>query len=319
MLVSGCSSDQESETVEAKKIPVVIEAVKKDALAKIINLGGLIEPQEEVLLSAKSPAFRVIHNTVNVGDEVSAGTPLVVFDSRELDLQLEQMRLDYERNSQLFEAGAVSKTQLEQLKYTLENLELQKESLVITSPINGIVAKTEAVEGQLAGSMPLVSVVNMDKLKLRVQVGEANISKLKIGEEMEIEVSAVNRIYTGVIFAIAPKIDNTTKAYPVSIEIINEERLIKGGMYGEIKLIVEKKEDIITVPQSAILDHAQQKVVYIIENETAKMREVKLGLTLGDKAEIIEGLKVGEMIVVEGQYAVNDGSEVSAVLRGDKQ
>jgi RND family efflux transporter MFP subunit len=244
---------------------------------------------------------------------------LIVFDSRDLDLQLEQMRLDYERNSQLFEAGAVSKTQLEQLEYALKNLELQKENLIITSPIDGIVAKADAVEGQLAGSTPLVSIVNIDKLKLQVQVGEANISKLKIGEEMEVEVPAVNRKYTGVIFAVAPQIDSMTKAYPVSLELINEERLIKGGMYGEMKLVVEKKEDVITVPQSAILDNAQEKVVYIIEDDVAIMREVKLGLTLGNKAEIIEGLNIGDMIVVEGQYAVTDGSEVSAVLRGDNQ
>jgi len=182
-----------------------------------------------------------------------------------------------------------------------------------------LLQKSESVEGQLAGSMTLVSVVNIDRLKLQVQVGEANISKLKTGEEMQVKVPAISGEYSGVVTAISPQIDNTTKAYPVTLEINNEERKIKGGMYAEIPLVVERRENIITVPQNAILDQGQQKVVYIVENETVKMKAVKVGLTLGDKAEILEGLNEGEMIIIEGQYAVKDGSAVSASLRGDNK
>lgn len=317
VLISGCGNKQASEPVEAKKIPVTIEPVKKGSLEKIINLGGLLEPQDEISLSSKSPTFRVIQNTVKIGDEVSIGTPLVIFDSRDIDLQLEQAELNYERNRQLFETGAVSKTQLEGLKYTLDNLRIQKEGLIITSPINGIVAKSEAVEGQLAGSMTLVSIVNIDKLKLHVQVGEANISKLEIGEEMHVLVPAVSGEYSGVVTSIPPQIDSMTKAYPVLLEINNEKREVKGGMYAEIALVVERRENIITVPQNAILEQEQQKVVYIVENDTVKMKAVKVGLTLGDKAEILEGLNEGEMLIVEGQYGVKDGSLVSASLRGE--
>lgn len=317
LLISGCGNKQASEPVETKKIPVAIEPVKKGSLEKIINLGGLLEPQDEIFLSSKSPTFRVIQNTVKIGDEVSIGTPLVIFDSRDIDLQLEQAELNYERNRQLFETGAVSKTQLEGLKYTLDNLRIQKEGLIITSPINGIVAKSEAVEGQLAGSMTLVSLVNIDKLKLQVQVGEANISKLELGEEMHVLVPAVSGEYSGVVTSVPPQIDSMTKAYPVLLEINNEKREVKGGMYAEIALVVERRENIITVPQNAILEQEQQKVVYIVENDTVKMKAVKVGLTLGDKAEILEGLNEGEMLIVEGQYGVKDGSLVSASLRGE--
>ena len=317
----GCSKKKDAGAgTEVKKIPVAAESVKKGKLEKTILLGGLLQPCEEVFLAAKLPSYRILSVPVRVGDPVSAGTPLAVLDSRELDLQLEQARLNYERNKQLYEAGAVSKYQLEQLKIALDNLELQKENTVITSPIKGLVSSVAAVEGQLAGATPLVSVANIDKLKLLVQVGEANIAKLEQGARMAVRVPAVpGKEYAGVITSIAPRIDAVTKAYPVTLEVVNENGAIKGGMYGEVELVIDSKEDTIVIPQYALLDYEQKKIVYVVENETAKMREVQVGLTLGDKAEIIKGLAEGDLLIVEGQYGVKDGSAVSVTARGEKK
>jgi len=318
LALTGCGQKAEEPAAELKKIPVTVEKAEKGTLEKFISLGGLLSPQEEVALASRNPALKVTAVPVRVGDRVSRGTPLVYFDSRELDLQLEQARLNYERNKQLMEAGAVSKYQLEQLEIALENLELQKENMTLFAPIDGTVASVGAVEGQLAGSMPLVTVVNIDTLKLQVQVGEANIGRLKNGAEMTVSVPAASAdLYSGTITTIAPQIDARTKAYPVTLEIINESKAIKGGMYGEVELAVDSREDVLIVPQYAVLDYEQKKIVYVVENEKAVLREVELGLTIGDQAEIVNGLAAGEMIIVEGQYGVKEGSEVIATVRGE--
>jgi len=321
VVFGGCGNDKAAQTsTEVKKIPVTVESVKREKLEKSILLGGLLQPQDEVVLSAKMPSYKIMSVPVLVGDPVFAGMPLVVFDSRELDLQLEQARLNYERSKQLYDAGAVSKSQLEQLENALDNLKLQKEAAVITSPIRGAVSSVTAVEGQLAGAAPLVSVVNIDRLKLMVQVGEANIARLKKGEQMAVRVPAASEdFYTGVITSVAPQIDARTKAYPVTLEVINENGAIKGGMYGEVELVVDSKEDVIVVPQYAILDYEQKKVVYVVENGTAKMKEVQVGLTLGDRAEIIAGIKEGDLLIVEGQYGVKDDTPVSVTTRGEQK
>lgn len=319
LLTAGCGKQAAPAAApETKKIPVGVVTVKKSSLEKRIPLGGLVQPQDEVALAAKNPSAKILQVPVRVGDSVQAGTPLVIFDSRDTDLQLEQARLNYERNKQLYESGAVSKSQLEQLETTYENLKLQKEYLTLTSPVDGLVSSVSAVEGQLAGATALVSVVNINKVKLQVQVGEANINKLKLGEEMEVSVPAASgEPFTGVVTIIAPQMDSRTKAYPVTLEIPNEEALIKGGMYAEVQLTTERKDGVITVPQYAVIDSEQQKVVYVVESDTAKMREVKLGLTLGDQAEVVEGLAEGEMLIVEGQYGVKDGSAVAPTARSE--
>jgi len=305
---------------EVKKIPVSVVKVEKGDLEKKVPLGGLLQPVEDVYLAAKNPAAKISGITVKVGDRVSIGTPLVFFDSRDIDIQYNQVLLDYERNKQLLAAGAISQAQFEQLENTLENLKLQKESLVLSSPINGIVSSLNAVEGQLAGSSPLVSVVNIDRLKLQVQVGENYINKMQPGGEMEVSIPSVStEPFVGVITSVAPNIDARSKTYPVVLEIDNPDGVIKGGMFAEVQLLTEKKEGVIVIPQFAILDQEQKKFVYVVENEVAKRREVKVGLTLGDRAEITEGLQEGEMLVVEGQYGLKDGSAVAPIVREGQQ
>lgn len=323
IVTAGCGTTPEQKAAPApaaRKIPVTVEAVKKGEMYKSIPLGGLLQPQDEVYIVAKTPTARIMNVPVKIGDTVSKGTPLVYFDSRELDLQLNQAQLSYDRNKLLFESGAVSEYQLEQMKYTLDNLKIQKENMVLVSPIAGVVSTVSAVEGQLAGSASLVTVVNIDKLKLQVQVGEANIGKLKIGAEMPVTVSAASsEPYKGRITAVAPQIDSKTKAYPVTLEVENRDMAIKGGMYGEVQLVVDSRKDAISVPQYALLDQGQDKIVYVVENNTAKMRKVQVGMTLGTMAEITSGLQAGEMLIVEGQYAVRDGAPVVATVRGEKK
>lgn len=303
--------------VEAKLIPVTVETVKKGSLEKTISLGGLLKPQNEVFLVSKNPAAKISSAPIIIGDRVEAGTPLIYFDGREIDIQLNQAEIDYDRNEQLFQAGALSKYQLEQSQNMLANLRIQKENMVLFSPINGIVASLNAVPGQLSGSAPLASVVNIDKLKLEVQIGEAHISKMQTGAQVVVIVPSVEQNYNGIITSVPPQVNAQTKAYHVTLEIDNTDGLIKGGMYGEVHLVVDKKENILVIPQYAIVDFESNKVVYVVENGKAVRKTVTVGLTVGDMAEILSGLSQGDSLIVEGQYGVIDGTAVSPATRSE--
>ena len=323
LALGGCGNQVSEQTMvepEVTKIPVTVEVVHKNSLEKTIPLGGLLRAQEEVFIAAKNPAFKITDVLVEIGDYVTSGTPLVLFDARELDLQLEQAQLAYQRNMELYEIGAVSKYQLEQTENAVKNLELQKENCILLSTINGVVASVTAVEGQLAGGIPLVSIVDIDNLELPIQVGETYISKLKKGTQMEVHVPAVEEeTFSGVITLIPPQINAQTKAYPVTVTLSNKKGLLKDGMYGEVCLVIERKEDILVIPRYAVVDLEEKQVVYVVENDIAKMHEVELGLTLGDQAEVVKGLNEGERLVVEGQYALKDGSPVIPMTRGESK
>jgi multidrug efflux pump subunit AcrA (membrane-fusion protein) len=121
------------------------------------------------------------------------------------------------------------------------------------------------------------------------------------------------------VISVAPQIDSVTKAYPVEIELVNEEGLIKGGMYAEVGLIVEQKNDVLRIPQNAVLKEGQDKIVFVAEADQAVLRKVETGLAIGDMVEIKAGLLGGESLIVEGQYAVREGSMLKVTPRGTAQ
>lgn len=265
---------------------------------------------------------------------------------RNYNLSKTQLQDSYEKNEALFEAGAATESQLtalenqikqldlqtegqlaalesqiKQISLQLETLKVNREKMAVTSTINGIISTLPVVEGQMAAASTVVAmVVNIDKLLLDVQIGEAYIMGVRKGDEMEIRIPSFgDRVVTGRVRTIPPNINPQTRAYTVTLEVDNPGLAIKGGMYGETQLVVEKIEKALTVPQYAVLKLEDGLAVFVEEGGVAHKRLVTLGLTLGNQAEVLEGLREGEMVIIEGQYAVTEGRAVHVVDRGGAQ
>ena len=248
----------------------------------------------------------------------------------------------YEKNKLLFEAGALAESQLtametqltglesqiaglenqiKQAGLQLDTLRLNREKMEVTSTIDGLVSALPVVEGQMAAASTVVAqVVNIDKLLLDVQVGETYIMGVQKGDEMEILIpSFSSQPVKGRVKTVPPTINLQTRAYPVTIEADNPDLAIKGGMYGEIRLVVEKIENALVIPQFAVLKLEEGYVVFVEENGIARKKNVTLGMTLGDSAQILDGLAEGDMVIVEGQYAATEGRSVQVLSRGGVQ
>ena len=263
-----------------------------------------------------------------------------------LQLSKTQLQENYDKTAALLEAGAAAESQLtalanqieqldlqaegqltalesqiKQLDLQLETLRLNREKMAVTSTIDGVVSALPVVEGQMAAASTVVAmVVNIDKLLLDVQIGETYIMGVQKGDEMEILIPSFgNRSVTGRVRTIPPNINPQTRAYTVTLEVDNPDRAIKGGMYGETNLVIERIEKALVVPQYAVLKLEDGLAVFVEENGFAYKKPVALGLTLGNQAQILEGIKEGDQVIVEGQYAVTEGRAVNVVGRGGGQ
>jgi RND family efflux transporter MFP subunit len=257
-----------------------------------------------------------------------------------------QLQESYEKTLALYEAGAAAESQatalenqlkqldlqsegqfaaldnqIKQVSLQLETLRINRDKMAVTSTIDGIVSALPVVEGQMAAASTVVAmVVNIDKLLLDVQVGESYIMGVGKGDEMEIVIPSFgSKAVKGRVRTVPPSINPQTRAYTVTIEVDNSDRAIKGGMYGETQLVVEHIEDVLVVPQYAVLKLEDGPAVFVEENGIAVKKPVTLGLTLGDRAQILGGLSEGDRVIVEGQYAVTEGRAVSVVGRGGSQ
>lgn len=385
--ITGCSSKtpQEVGNLEENYVPVEIQTVKKDTIANSIALNGKIYANEEVMVIPQMPG-KVSEVRVKLGDYVDKDQVLFVMDQKEIQRAIEQAeqaidlatrgveqaenvvrtskiqyestkeRMDdalvaLERMKALYEAGAISKSQLEQAELAastkpLEAAETQVKQAEVTyqqslnqleqarsayehvksnldntlgkAPIAGIVNSLNVVEGELASSaQAAATIVDIDQVYLQVNVSENIVNKLHQGQEVSVKVpSALDEEIIGKIDYISPTVDQRTQLYLVKVHLLNEDHKIKPGMSGAMTLETESRQDVLAIKRSAIIEKEEETLVYLVRDERAIQQKVTLGLDTGSYVEVIEGLKEGDVVITKGQHYVTDGQRVK-VVRGE--
>lgn len=251
--------------------------------------------------------------------------------------KIENAKINFERTKKLYEEGAVSKSQFEQAQLAAsdKSLEIVKTQLdqaelaynqaldalkdaYVKSPIDGIVSSLNVEEGEMVtNTQPAVTIIDIDKVYVQISVTEDMINSMHIGQEVSVKIpSATKENLIGKISAISPSSDSRTQLYPVKIYIENKEHKIKPGMFAEIEINTDVKEDCVTVESQAVLYKNGKNVLYVVENGKAVEKEVTLGIDTGVFVEIVEGIKEGEDVIVQGQSYVENGTSVK-IVRGE--
>jgi cobalt-zinc-cadmium efflux system membrane fusion protein len=188
---------------------------------------------------------------------------------------------------------------------------------IITSPISGVVTARNINPGELASNNnSVVSLVNLDKVVVRVDVGENFINTMKDGSEVAVKVSAASEAaFKGTVTNIALAANPVTKAYPVKIEIPNPEHVLKPGMFAEVVLKGNSVEGIM-VPREAVVKSGEKDAVWVVSEGAARKREVVAGASDGKNVIISSGLTVGEDVITSSQEALTDGGVVDIAKTG---
>ena len=211
----------------------------------------------------------------------------------------------------------VAKAGVNQALAALQLAETQLSYTEIRSPLDGVVISKTVKVGELVpasvmgGGAPLIEIVDNRNIQVEFQAAEKDVSYLKAGREVKVLVDALkNGNFNGVIEKVIPAIDNQTRSFKVKVAVLNPEGLLKSGMFVQISLITYKNPDAVLVPRESILKRSGKTVVFVVENNRAKMKEVKTGVYDDKNYEIISGLSQGESLVLEGQHVLNEGDEV---------
>jgi len=203
-------------------------------------------------------------------------------------------------------------TQINVLRSTLNDTSVK-------APISGVITEKNISETNMVSSQsaPFV-IVDMSKVTVDVNVSERLINVIKPGDIIDVTIPTVGDAkIKGKIKTITPSADKTN-TYPVKIEIDNADGTIKPGMFAEIHFVESKKDDTIVVPRNTVVESADSKYVYVIEDNKAVKKEVETGIDNGNEIEIVSGVSFGENVIVKGQSYVNDGEEVNIVGDGSE-
>lgn len=247
------------------------------------------------------------------------------YDVAELDYQSKKAARDAARKElDLIEEGArVEDIEMAkfQAKQAAARLSLSKKRLNdtrIKSTISGIVTRKMVDTGDLVAlGTPIANVVDMTTVETEVGVTEKDLPYFRKESKAAATVIAhPGRIFSGTIVFIGVKADEATGTFPVKVEFDNPSGLLKPGMVAEVEIEKESYQNVVLIPQDAVLDKVTKKVVFVIENGRSVERSVELGPFVEEEVIIKKGLAPGETFVIIGQQSLKNGSRVRIEGKG---
>lgn len=309
-------------------IPTVrVEKPSRDTVNYTLqSTGDVVAIQQAGIFSKVSGNLERVF--VDIGTRVGRGQLLALIDTTVLAQQAHQTdatytnaRTDYERKKQLVDENLLAKQDLDNaeaaLKVAQANYETAKTQLSyahITAPFTGTVTKRFLDAGALVNpsSSTLFTLMDLDSVKVVVNVLEKDVPLITIGEKADVTADALpDQKYEGRVGRMSEAVDPATRTMAVEVFVPNKGHLLKPGMYSTVTLVLSQHPNAITVPTQALLKDANGPFVYAVENKTAKRVPVQPGIEQASRVEITSGLTGSETLITTGQQFVRDGGPVA--------
>ncbi len=316
---SGKKDDAENQQTEKVKVTTTVAQLKP--VEKLSTYTANVKGDVINQITPAIPA-RIEKIYVEIGDRVSKGQVLVQMESSSLtqqNTQLENLKKDYERYTELLKVGAIAQQQVDQIKTQIDVLTAAignlQQNTQLRSPITGIITNRNYDNGDVFAAQPILTVQQLNPLKAIINVSESEFSHVKVGMPVDIKLDVYeNENFTGKVSLIYPTIDASTHTFGVEVAINNSNMHVRPGMYARVTLNFGTGNSIV-VPDMCVQKQAgsNDKYVFVVENNVAKRRNVELGQRLGDQYEILSGVSDGNIVVTSGQSRLIDGTPVEII------
>ena len=338
----------------AKALLVGHTLVEKGNVAKYLELTGTIEGITQAAIIPPA-AGTLVELYVQEGSSVQKDQPLAQLQNHNIEATAQRASLDYQkaraefaRIESLYNKGAIAEREYRESKSALDiaqigNKEAQKTKAqnTIKSPISGTVTTISAREGEVVGSTPLLTVVDLNKLRLTAMVPEKELGFIKLNQAATI-ISAYDdkMTSTGSIQYISPVVESSSGSIKIFIDLEENQSTLRAGQFVRARIKVDEHIDTPTIPKEALLYRDGQAIVYTYsekpkeeileesgENEEkkesdtaqeednspkfiAKSIDVQVGYSDDKRIEIIEGLTLGDPVITIGNTTLKEGSPV---------
>ena len=208
--------------------------------------------------------------------------------------------------------------QVKQAEAAVDLAQAQMDGTVIRAPFDGIVAEIYITEGSMVGPQSPAALLVSKELEVCFNVEESRISQVTEGQYAALQVTAYpGQDFPAVVISVAPIADANTHTFAVKVTPLDEENLLRSGMYADLSLLVEERQGTVLVPRAAVTEVNGQEVVYVVKDNLVERRAVTSGLSDSDNIEILTGLEADETIVTAGQAGLENGARVEVMAASD--
>ncbi|MDD5505984.1 MAG: efflux RND transporter periplasmic adaptor subunit, partial [Candidatus Omnitrophica bacterium] len=261
-------------SVEKEAIPVRVIKVELKSIKNTLDYVDDIKAQDEAVIYPKVSG-KIIEKIKEEGDRVNKGDVVAYIDRDEVGFKFEKAPVE--------------------------------------SPLTGIIGRIYVDKGtSVTVQSPIALVVDMDKVKIKLDITEEYLPRIALGQEAQISVQAYpDEKFMGVVAKISPVLDLDTRTAPIEVVMPNDDHRLKSGMFAHAQLILKEHKDAVVIAKEAIIGREDETYVYVVEANIARQKKVKLGIHQGPFYEVLEGLKPKDLVVVMGQQKLYEGALVT--------
>ncbi|MFZ5979377.1 MAG: efflux RND transporter periplasmic adaptor subunit [Candidatus Zixiibacteriota bacterium] len=323
-IFSGCgSSDSEARNMEqlyAKQgVPVVVRELEYTSFSKYYEANADLSGLEE------SSAYAAISDKIDkinykVGDYVNKDDVVLTFPTDNPAAKYYQAKVSYEnahatydRMKSYFETGGLSRQDFDNARTQYEvaraDWDAVQQSVLVRAPISGILTKIDVRESDnVEKDDELFTVARNDRMKARLWISDKQICTFKVGLPAVAEWNNIS--VTGRVAQVDMSMNKARQAFGVVVEFDNPENHIRCGITARVKVATYRNPEAIVINRADILKENRQNYVYVVSGDKCERRDITPGEEYGVRVEVIDGLKPGDTLIVEGQLHLEPGVKI---------
>jgi RND family efflux transporter MFP subunit len=317
---AGCKDKNKDAAISNQKITIRTQQVSAQDVEQVYEYTATVEA-EAVNNIAPLTGGRIDKIYVEVGDRVSKGKVLVQMNENSLKqskAQLDNLKTSFNRIDELYKVGGCSKSDWDAMKTQLDVAQTTYDNLLentrLISPINGVVSARNYDSGDLYGGLPVVTIQQINPVKMKINLSESLFQKVKVGMPVSVKVDAYgDEEFKGRISLIYPTIDGATHTFPVEVQLPNANSRVRPGMYARVTVNFGTSHHVV-VPDEAIFRQqgSGNRYVYVYKNGKVSFNQVEIGRHIDNSYELLSGnVQDGDMVATTGLARLKDGLEVN--------
>lgn len=318
--------------------PVSVLELKKGSISKLINTTGTARATYGVELNSEmSGMYKLQTNSATgrpykLGDTVKKGQLIIRLEDKayENSIAIESKRLSLEiaeqeqsKQNALYEKGGVTLSEMRNTevrvtnaRYDLENAVINLDKMDIKAPFDGVIVTLPhyTTDGRVEQNSPMVGIMDYKRMYMDINLPESTIEYVKANQPVYITHYTLPHDTIGaVISELSPAISIETRTFKGKILIENNKMLLRPGMFVKADIVVDKAESAIIIPKDVVISNRNRKHVYIVEKNTAVLRNIRTGLEDDDNVQVVEGLSENDNLIIRGYETLRDKSRVKVL------
>ena len=318
--------------VRKEEALVSVATLKDTVFNHYLDIQGSVETKENILIQPEMPGTLVALN-VKAGQRVSKGQLLARVDDggssqqvASLETQYQLAKTTFERQKNLWSQKIGSEiqylqaqTQMLSLQRSVAQAKAMLSKTEIRAPFSGTIDEVFVERGQVvsAGPQGLMRIVNLNNMYVSTSIPESYIGKLKVGTQVDVFLTSLNKNYKGKVRQIGNFINPNNRSFGIEVSIPNPENLLRPNQVAKLKVIDYTVKNAIVVPSNVVQEDGKgNQFVFVAANSngktaTAKKTMVTVGKSSDNLTEILSGLNANDIIVIEGVNTISEGMKLN--------